>query len=111
MQNKFSNERETLKGRLGSSESSLAVAIRVLEESVKFARDMASTYSLADDTLKKRLLKAIFKDIIVKNGNIEKAVLNAPLDFIVKNAGKTKTSPVVFDGEAFGDPTGNRTRI
>ncbi len=106
-----SSERINCKARLEASESTIQVAIKVLERAVTFARDIPVAYKRAPDPIKRQFLSTLFKEIVAKDGGLQKVVLNEPLDFICRDLPGIKNSPVIFDGEAFGDPTGNRTRI
>ena len=104
-------ERITFKARLEANESTIQAAIRILEQAVAFARDVAKAYDRADEALKRRMLSITFKEMVVQNGALEKVTLNEPLDYLCRDLFPNKNISIKFDGEAFGDSTGNRTPI
>ncbi len=103
----ISSERISCKARLAAGESAIQIAIKVLEQAVSFARDIPVAYKRAPDPIKRQFLSTLFKEIVAKDGGLQKVVLNEPLDFICRDLPGIKNSPVIFDGEAFGDPEAN----
>ncbi len=100
----ISSERINCKARLEANESTIQAAIRVLEQAVAFTRNLPVAYKRAPDPIKCRFLAILFKKIVVKDGGLYKVVLNPPLDYLCRDLVQTKNSPVIFDGEAFGEP-------
>lgn len=93
------------KARLEAGESTIQAAIRVLEQAVFFARNLSTAYKRAPDPIKRQLLSIAFKEVIAKDGSLQKIVLNEPLDYLCKDFLQIKNFSIKFDGEAFGEPS------
>ncbi|MEK7632366.1 MAG: recombinase family protein [Patescibacteria group bacterium] len=101
-----SSDRARCKARLEANQTMIQSAIQILERAVAFIRDLPKAYKRAPEPLKRQILAIVFKDLIVRDGKLYKAILNAPLDYLCKEFVHNKNIPVIFDGEAFGEPIG-----
>ncbi len=107
----ISSERINCKARLEAGEGTLQAAIRVLEQAIVFARDLPKAYKRALDPIKRpNLLSIVFKEVLVKDGGLYRATLNAPLDYLCKTfEPNRKNATILFDSVSSGEPSRDAT--
>lgn len=95
-----------LKNQLSKVEYNLSGIMRTLEIALFLANNCYKGFLKASPDLRKLLVQAFFKEILVKDKKIAQARLNEPLGYLCKN--KLKSNPL-FKLEVVGGPRGTRT--
>ncbi len=97
-----------LTDELGKVESKIAGVVRTVEIALSLTVSCAYAYQNAKEPQMKALLaRTLFKELYMRDGQIVRAVLQEPLDYLCRN--KTKGNPI-FEQDSFGGSGGIRTR-
>ena len=100
-------EEERLNGDLAKTKSKIAGVVRTVEIAISLAVSASHAFENAEEPEMKALLaRTIFKTLYFKDGKIELAVFNEPLDYLLRK--KLKKYPV-FDLASVSGPYRIRT--
>lgn len=111
MKNELGDKKLELKASLQRNETQMEAAVRILERALTFAVDTGKAYDEATPDLRQAYVRQIFSRLEVKDGKLQKVVLNEPVDFLCRELKTNKKNAILFDSVFLGDPTGDRTPI